>query len=254
MAHSGTQTEALAVPGHGIIDTDTIAGFWPQRPADISTGRLLQMMDQHDVAQACVVSARGIFYDDADGNTETLAWCRAEPRFTPVGTLDLRKFVGYQDEIQRLTAAGVKLWRLFPELQGWTLDLASFRRVLNALDNAGAVLFISGQPSTVVRATAGASLPIILGLHFYQMADLLAVLEEGADLYISTRLLHGPGVLETLVEVMGHERLIFGSGAPLSSLGSALKRIAVAELTSEQRAAILGGNLRRLLSEERHDH
>lgn len=234
-----------------ILDLDTIAGFWPHRPADISLSRLLEMMDQHGVSRACIVSARGILYDDADGNTETLAWCRTQPRLIPVGTLDLRRFVGYRDEIRRLSAAGVRLWRLFPEYQGWTLDLATFRRVLSALDEAGAVLFINGQPSPVMRAAAGVSIPVILGLHFYHLADLLAALEEksGPDLYVCTRLMHGPGALENLVQVMGHERLLFGSGAPLSAMGSALRRISTSALTPEQRAAILGRNLRRLLEE-----
>ncbi|HOR01619.1 MAG TPA: amidohydrolase family protein [Anaerolineae bacterium] len=230
-----------------IIDLDAVAGSWPQRRADISVGRLLSMMDRHGVGRACTVSARGILYDDAEGNAETLAWCRDNPRLIPVGTIDLRKFAGYRAEIARLNAAGVRLWRLFPEHQGWTFELATFRRVLSALEDAGAVLFVSGQPSAVARAVAGARLPVILGVHFYQMADLLATLEEGAGLCISTRLLHGPGVLGRLVQAMGHERIVFGSGAPLASLGSALGCIAAARLPAEQRAAILGGNLRRLL-------
>lgn len=231
----------------GAVDLDTMVGFWPQYPADISPQRLLQIMDQHGVGQACIVSARGILYDDVDGNSETLAWCQAEPRFIPVGTIDLDKFAGYRSEIKRLTAAGVKLWRLFPEHQNWRLDQARFRRVLSALDDAGAMLFISGQPSEVARATIGAHIPIILGVHFYLMGDLLAVLEEGCNFYISLRLMHAPRAIERLVELVGHERLLFGTGAPYSSMGSVLKRISVARLTEEQRTGILGGNLRRLL-------
>ncbi len=230
-----------------ILDLDTLAGSWPIRRADISIRRLLEMMELHGVAESCVVSARGIFYDDLAGNSETLGWCASEPRLVPVGTIDLRRFAGYRDEIRRLTEAGVKLWRLFPEHQGWTLDLAPFRRVLGALEDAGAVLFIYGQPSAVARATAGVRVPVILGAHYYQMADLLAVMEEGAGFYVSTRQLHGPGALEMLISEMGPGRLIFGSGAPLSALGAALKRVISADITPESRQAILGGNLRRLL-------
>lgn len=230
-----------------ILDLDTIAGSWPVRPADISLPQLLATLDRHGVAGSCVLSARGIYYDDRDGNTETLAWCAAEARLTPVGTIDLRRFIGYKDEIRRLTAAGVRLWRLFPEHQGWTFDMAPFRRVLAALEDAGAVLFVSGQPSAVARAVMGAHIPIILGTHFYQMADLLAVVEEGANLHVCTRLLHGPDALETLVAEMGPERLVYGSGAPLAALGAALSRIMTANLSAEVQQMILGGNLRRLL-------
>lgn len=237
-----------------IIDLDTMAGRWPQRPVDISTQRLLEMMDQHAVARACVVSARGALYDDAAGNDETLTWCQSEPRFIPVGTVDLRRFVGYREEIRRLNDAGVRLWRLFPEHQGWTPDQATFRRVLAALEDAGALLLMAGQPSAVARAATVCQMPIILDLHFYQAADLLALVEEGTSFYVSTRLLHGPSAIEILVQALGHERVIYGSGAPLSSMGSVLRRIQAATLTETQRAAILGGNLRRLLSEGRHDH
>lgn len=232
-----------------IIDLDTMTGFWPQRQVDISNGRLLQMMDQHGVRRACVVSARGALFDHFEGNDETLAWCREQPRFIPVGTIDLRRFQGYREEIQRLTEAGVRLWRLFPEYQGWTPDQAVLRRVLDALESVGAVLFLSGQPSAVASAVAGTGVTTILGLHFYQAGDFLALLEEGSNLYVSTRLLHGPGAVNVLVEAMGHQRLVFGSGAPLSSMGSALRCLEVAALSDEQRAAILGGNLQRLLAE-----
>jgi len=234
-----------------IIDLDTLAGSWPLRRADISVQRLLQMMESHQVGESCVVSARGIFYDDLAGNSETLMWCAKETRLIPAGTIDLRRFVGYRDEIRRMTDAGVKLWRLFPEHQSWSLDMAPFRRVLRALEDAGAVLFIYGQPSAVARATAGARIPVILGAHYYQMADLLAVMEEGAGFYVSTRQLHGPGALETLIAEMGADRLIFGSGAPLSAQGAALKRITSAGIAPEIRHAILGGNLRRLLGRVR---
>ncbi len=169
-----------------------------------------------------------------------------------MGTIDLRRFVGYRDIVARLTAAGVKLWRLFPDQQGWTVDMAGFRRVLSALEDAGAILFVMGQASAVARATAGARLPVILGHHFSQMGDLLAVLEEGAGFYLSTRHLHGPGALEIMAETIGVERLIFGSGAALASPGSALNRVRTSRLTPEQQAAVLGGNLRRLLGEASH--
>ena len=161
----------------------------------------------------------------------------------------LRIFAGYRAEIKRLSHAGVKLWRLFPEHQDWTVDQACFRRVLSALEDAGTPLFLSGQPSAVARAVAGVELPIILGCHFYQLGDLLATMEEGAAFYLSVRLTHAPGVLETLVREAGYERLIFGSNAPLSAMGAVLARIRHAELPDEGRQAILGGNLRRLLGE-----
>ena len=243
-----------------VIDAETIVGFYPRRQTDISTQRLLEVMDSHGVNRAAIVSARGIFYDDVCGNTETLQWCRSAPldaegksRFLPVATLDLRKFTGYRAEINRMAAEGVRLWRLFPDFQGWEVDLAPFRRVAAALGEAGAVLMINAQPSRVMRALADVRLSVILCTHFYQMPDLLALLEEGAEFYLSTRLMHGPGALERMVREMGVERLIFGSGAPLAAQGSAVRRMLNAAVTPAERAAMCGSNLLQLLGEAPND-
>ena len=229
--------DSFAAEHGGIIDLDTIAGFWPIRPADIAPATLLRMMERHGVDRACVVSARGIFYDFIGGNSETLAWCRQEPRFIPVGTIDLRVLAGYRQEIKRLTEAGVKLWRLFPEHQDWGFDQACFRRVVSALEDAGAILFVQGPASAVAQGVAGSELPVILSSHFYQMGDLLANLEEGARFYLSVRLTHAPGVLDMLLREVGHERLIFGSNAPLSAMGAVTLRLQNAGLTRDVSAA-----------------
>jgi len=67
------------------------------------------------------------------------------------------------------------------------------------------------------------------------------------NVYLTTRLLIGPGSLEIAVSHLGHERVLFGSNAPLAYMASALRVVQHANLSAEQQAAILGGNLQRLL-------
>lgn len=54
--------------------------------------------------------------------------------------------------------------------------------------------------------------------------------------------------IETAVEVLGAERIIFGSDWPLFSHEFALARITSTSLTQGEKDLILGGNLRRLLA------
>ena len=47
---------------------------------------------------------------------------------------------------------------------------------------------------------------------------------------------------------IGAERVLFGSGAPLTALGSAIMSVQYAELSEADRAAILEGNVARILA------
>lgn len=59
------------------------------------------------------------------------------------------------------------------------------------------------------------------------------------------------GGLEDFVERYGSARLLFGSGFPAAYLGAMMLAVARAELTPEDRRAIAGGNLERLLAAAR---
>lgn len=234
-----------------IIDANTLFGFWPYRQVDLSPEHLLAGMDRHGVARAATLSARGILYDATAGNDETLALCQREPRFLPVGTVDPRRPGNYGEEIARRAREGFRLFHLFPEHQAWQADQPAARRLLAALDAAGMAVMLSGPPGIVAGACRGLSVPVILaGAHTYTLSDVQVALEECPNLYLETRLLHGPDVLAGLVRQFGAERLIYGSGAPLLYMASSLGLVQHAAITEAERTAILGGNLARLLGGE----
>ena len=66
-------------------------------------------------------------------------------------------------------------------------------------------------------------------------------------LYIDTSTYVAHRQLESLVEELGPERLLFGSRLPLYEAGAALAVLATARISDEARLAIAGGTLRRLL-------
>jgi uncharacterized protein len=68
-------------------------------------------------------------------------------------------------------------------------------------------------------------------------------------LHLETTSLLAAGALEAAVRAAGATRLLFGSGAPLRALSSALMTVQLADLSDADRAAILGDNLARLLGE-----
>ncbi len=231
-----------------IVDVDTIVGFWPARRCDISVERLQLLMQRHGVEQAWVCSARGLWYDDEEGNRETAEVAQRYANLVPVATLNPLKLTNAAAEIKRWMDGGGRIFRFFPEYQGWPLNSPSWHRILAMLDEARAVIVVGGSVSPVLPEIRGLHTPVILaGAHVYQLADALALADEMPNVYLSTRLLLGPGSVEVAVSHLGAERLVFGSHAPVVYQESALRVVQAADLNAEQRQAILQGNAQRLI-------
>ena len=231
-----------------IVDADTLVGFWPIRNADISLAKLKDLMKRHKVERACVCSARGVWYDYEEGNDETVEITKGNPQLTPVMTLDPRRFIGCREEVRRRTSEGFRLFRLFPEHQGWSASTTSARKLLSFLEEAGAIVMLGGPAAEAVPVVRGLQVPVILTWsHFYQLGELLAGADELPNVYLTTRFLIAPGSLDVAVATLGANRLVFGSNAPVAYMASALRLIDSAHLTGPQRTAILGGNLLQLL-------
>jgi predicted TIM-barrel fold metal-dependent hydrolase len=234
-----------------ITDADTVFGFWPGRRVDISLERLLGLMAHYGIDRACVCSARGVCYDYEEGNAETVEVTQRHSNLIPVMTIDPRRHLGCVEEIRRRVNEGFRLFRLYPDYQGWSLNSPSARRVIDLLQDAGAILMLGGSADLTIPIVRDLRIPVILtGAHFYQLADVLAYSNELPHVHLTTRFLIGPGAVKTFVSNVGHERLLFGSHAPLAYLASALRMIESTILTPEQRAAIMGGNLERLMGED----
>ncbi len=238
-----------------VFDADAIVGFWPIRNVDISPQRLEQIMAQHEVSGACICSARGIWYDYLEGNAETVQFAQGDARLLPVMTLDPRRWLGCREEIRRRVAEGHRLFRLFPEYQGWSLGLSSARRLLGCLEDEGAIVMLGGPTDAAVSAVMGMQTQVVLlGCHFYQLSEVLANAEKLRHVYLSTRFLVGPGSIDLAAQHLGPDQLLFGSHAPVAYMASALRVVKSAHLDDEARAGVMGGNLRRLLGGEHADH
>jgi predicted TIM-barrel fold metal-dependent hydrolase len=68
---------------------------------------------------------------------------------------------------------------------------------------------------------------------------------------LTTRGTEAAGALEAAVAAVGAARLVFGSGSPHYSLGSALMSVQFAAISDADRTAILGDNIANLLSGQR---
>ncbi|NUQ01066.1 MAG: amidohydrolase family protein [Armatimonadetes bacterium] len=236
-----------------IIDAHTMFGFWPRRRADMSAETLVRLVRQHEISAALTISTTGVFADFVRGNDETVALCqRAGKLLLPVGTVDPRRYVGSLEEIDKRVEQGVRVWRLFPELQDWPLESRPVNAILTRLAERNCTLLIhaaeAGAPSKVALVTAPMKLTtVLLGVTGRQLGELVALLDEAPQIWLETRRLADPQVVRALGQRFGVERLVFGTASPLQYISSALLPLQNSGLAEDQLAGVLGGNIARRL-------
>lgn len=239
-----------------VIDINTHFGSRSEYHYDLSLGELLRSLDAHSVAAAVTYSLRGVHYDPGAGNTETIAAGRAHPHLIPAATLDMRAYLGWELELDRCLAAGVRLFRFFPGIQAWDTNSVLFRRVLERLRGSGAVLIFSiteggpfwGRAQEVAEVTGPFGMPVILtDTNYHNMAELISVMQEYPHVYAEASQLALPHAVETMAAEVGVPRLLFGSDAPWRPMQKAINEVLETDLSTADKAAILGGNAMRLL-------
>jgi predicted TIM-barrel fold metal-dependent hydrolase len=235
-----------------IIDANTVFGPWPMVRADMPAERLATALKSHGVSASLAISTIGALHNHSDGNVETLRICSEVRTLLPVATIDPRGYFGPASVVTALAEQGFKMFRFFPLLQDWSLDHAAFGDVLDAIEMVGKPVMVqarqTGCPSAMARSVGSRTIPIILeGISYENMAEAVSVMRNKPNFFVDTRELRVPGALRFLVDQVGAERVVFGSGCLRNSLASALGYITDSEIGDEAKAAIFGGNIKRLL-------
>jgi predicted TIM-barrel fold metal-dependent hydrolase len=239
-----------------IFDACTVFGPWPQHSTGLPVESLLEVMTQNDIARSLVTATVGIFHDYRQGNEETLQTAkRYAQQLYPVATLDPRAYPECLKEAEARAADGFRLFRFFPDRQGWPLRYAPFRELLQKCDELEVPVAIavaqSGDCTELADAVAFMRAPVLLsGITPALAGEALAAMRADTKFYVETTHLFSPGALETVRDVVpqGAERLVFASYSPLRYLSAALGPVLTSTLSDEHKALVLGGNLRRLLS------
>lgn len=234
-----------------VVDVNTHFGLQAAGNLDLSLSRLVADLTYHQTALAFTCSLRGVNYDHEEGNAETLKATERYPWLLPAATLDMRRYLGWEEEVERCLRAGVRLFHLFPSLQGWTVSSRPFADLIAKLVDSGVVLMLSSRgpdnATAVAEATENYGLPVILTDTFYDnMAEVIATARRYRHIYVETNYLSSPKAVDIMVHEIGVERLLYGSSAPKMSIQRSLNEVLGAGITKQEKAAILGQNAIRL--------
>lgn len=236
-----------------IFDACTLFGPWPQHE-DLDLQSLLGIMSQNGIARSMALSTLGIFYDFRAGNEATLAATRENPTLIPVGTLDPRAYPAALDEAERCGSNNFRMFRFYPDRQGYPIRFQPFRELLQKCDQLHITVAVSvsrpGDATELADAVAFTQAPLLLsGVTAATLGEAISVLRTSPKFHLETTHLLAPGALEAVVNSVpsGADRLVFASDSPLRYLSSALGPVLASSLSNDQKAAILGGNLKRLV-------
>ncbi len=184
-------------------------------------------------------------------------------RLIPFGTVHVGLSVQENlDSLRRHDIRGVKIHPLF---QGFALDDPRLWDILEAMGSQWPIIAHVGEGGDA-EANARCTTPMIaevarrfpelpvIACHFggYRQLDEAEELLPGLPLYLETSWPPSVGAIDpkrlrALIERHGADRVIFGSDWPMSDPGAEVAAIRALGLDSADEAAILGGNLVRLL-------
>ncbi|HVF85682.1 MAG TPA: amidohydrolase family protein [Abditibacteriaceae bacterium] len=239
-----------------ILDACTLFGPWPQHAADLSVETLLSGMKNNGIVRSLATSTIGIFHDYRQGNVETIEVARQYPQqLFPVATLDPRAFPECLGEAEQRAGEGFRLFRFFPQRQGWPLHFAPFREALKTCEQLNVPIAVTtahaGEMTDLSEMVKSLQTPILLaGVDSSLLGEAIAVMRDNPKIYLETAGLLAPGALEAVREGVpgGIERLVFASYSPLRYLSSAIGPILASALSDDEKALVLGGNLKQLLT------
>ena len=109
------------------------------------------------------------------------------------------------------------------------------------------VLRAPGDASRIGRATADLGIPVILvGHHYDYSVENLAAAKRFEHLHLETSRMAHLDAVTVAVRELGAERVLYGTGAPIRAMQSALNAILQAQISDDEKRLVLGGNAQRL--------
>jgi len=235
-----------------VTDVRTLFGSWPKRPLDLSAADLARDLRRAGISRAITVSSNAVLYDDVAGNAETLAACAAEPTFLPAASLHPHNYLASEGRAAALREQGFRAARFCNKLQGFSLDLYCFARLLADLAQAGlpcivdAVALDDAHKLARLSRDTGATI-IVTNLGYTFEAEAIALAQDFPRLYFDAGRLTAPDGIALFCREVGAHRLVYGSDYPFDDILPSLLLLQNAGVSPSETKMIASGTIEELL-------
>ena len=250
-----------------IIDCHAYNGKWPYWPVpEASPEQVAALAGSAGIDRIVVTSTRSIFVSWTDGNQETQAAAQAHPErllaFAVAGPTELSHRLNAHCLKLDATVRGV---RLFPQFHTYHLLYEPFidelceqaaalqipvQLPLRVLMNWGMPMLDLGWMAAIVDRHPKTPW-ILTGLnYFHELRVGLALMRRHDSVHLETSCIQGFEAIRKVVEEVGSDRLLFGTGLPFQNAAAGVAKVCHARISDAGREAVFGGNARRLLKIE----
>ncbi len=255
-----------------IVDLNAYLGHWPFRRLRHNDAEgLLALMDRAGIDMACVSSASAIFYRNSQAGNEELAEEVADhrDRLIPFAVINPTYAEWEHDLAVCAHDLGARGLRLYPNYHGYALGDACCDELISAATEREMVVSIP------VRQIDQRQRHWLIEIPDVEPADLASLVERHPEArfvflngigFANSRLgepdnglppNYAMGIsrltalmgseLRRLLDALGPERVVLGTGMPFKYPEPALLKVEVLEAAEEEKQAILGTNALRLL-------
>ncbi len=227
------------------IDCNAFLGAYPwRRVPGTSPEALLHALDRSKIDVAWITHLPSLFWrDPTEGNAWLYETARREQRFRPLPTVHPGLAL-WEQVLADAANAGAPAVRCDPTYLG--------------LEPAG------GEMRVLAAACGTARIPLLLAVRLEDgrqrhpndraaelpAAAVRALVRSDADVRLIICWIWGPPEdhLATLVETVGVERFVFGTGQPLRLPENSVAKLDLLDLSADQRGAIESGNVKNLVA------
>jgi len=259
-AVAGVSDQSLASPAPMIVDAHAHCGPLSSLGVrDIPFEEFLAAADQAGISRVCISSVTALNWDADEGNRETWEYAKRYPD----------RVIGFASmPSPHLAAKGIESieravmdwgFRGIGELETNVSDPIDHPGWIPLLERAAqwkTPVLVHGSPASCAAAAVRVPEALILlahigtgwGAHQNEWLDAIEVARTHHNVYIETcTSIINAGSIERAVDVLGDQRLVFGTDSPLLDPSVQMAKITGAEISEESKRKILGANMRELL-------
>ena len=243
-----------------IIDAHVTVG--EGRYSNTDPARLVELMDRCGIDQALISPVeREMAVYNREGNDRMLALTRQYPgRFLAYATANPWYGTAAVTELERALGEGAAALKFHPPLQGFIIAESLIRPLIEVAARHRVPVYVhTGTPVSALPlqlaelALAYPEVSFIMGKNgktdFW--LDAIPALQTAPNLYGDTAHDFPERGMKRVVDTVGPERLIFSSNHPIGRMPLEIEKARALELPDKDKAAVLGGNIRKLLSARR---
>ena len=213
--------------------------------------KVIQMLRDEGVDYALSSSTKALHYDCVEGNAETLAAAKKYKEIIPLLVVNAWHEEQSLKDLEQFHEHGYVGVKIHPDCHNYPINSAAAAPILEFCEREGIPVLthstgenpLSGAGPIKEVAEKFSDLKLIVGHGgIFSDRQVAQVIKDYPQLYLEISVEYEAGKLERSVEMIGPDRIMFGSDCPLHNPSVVFQRVKVMKLSQEDEDKIFWKN------------